>query len=80
MSIPCGILIDCNYNYIATNFSHSYLVEQQWLKQWKKYTGFDSFDQHHAGSETVCPGPVNNSNLFEGTLYIERNIKYEQRY
>ena len=43
-----------------------YLVDQRWLKQWKKYSGFDSWDQYHAGSEAVNPGPVDNSNLFKG--------------
>ncbi len=45
-----------------------YLVDQSWLKQWKKYTGYDSWDQYHAGKDSVHPGPVDNTKLFEGKL------------
>lgn len=43
-----------------------YLVDQKWLKQWKKHTGFDSWDQQMAGVASSNPGPVDNSNLFKG--------------
>ena len=42
-----------------------YLVDQKWLKQWKKYTGFDSWDQHSAGTTSAHPGPINTHNLFK---------------
>ena len=53
--------------YINTLCFHvRYLVNQRWLKQWKKYVGFDSWDQYSAGNETANPGPVDNGNLFKG--------------
>lgn len=36
------------------------------MKQWKKYVGFDQWDQTHAGREEAHPGPVDNSSLFQG--------------
>ena len=45
-----------------------YLVDQKWFKQWKKYTGFDSWDQHTAGEPGSNPGPIDNSILFKGML------------
>lgn len=56
-----------------------YLIEQRWLKQWKKYTGFDSWDQYHAGSDTVIPGPVDNSNLFESMFYQLAKANKQQK-
>ena len=43
-----------------------YLVDVRWMKQWKKYVGYDQWDQSLAGQESACPGPVDNSNLFKG--------------
>ena len=43
-----------------------YLVDMRWMKQWKKYVGYDQWDQSLAGQETANPGPVDNSNLFKG--------------
>ena len=40
------------------------------MKQWKKYVGYDQWDQSSAGQESANPGPVDNSNLFKGTLYV----------
>ena len=46
-----------------------YLVDVRWFKQWKKYVGFDEWDQQQMGSETAHPGPVDTSCLFKG-MYI----------
>ena len=50
---------------IIISLINRYLVDQKWLKQWKKYTGFDSWDQHSAGETSAHPGPINNNNLFK---------------
>ena len=42
-----------------------YLVDMRWMKQWKKYVGYDQWDQSLAGQETANPGPVDNSSLFK---------------
>ena len=36
------------------------------MKQWKKYVGYDMWDQNLAGQESANPGPIDNSNLFKG--------------
>ncbi|XP_078369197.1 ubiquitin carboxyl-terminal hydrolase 4-like [Oculina patagonica] len=41
-----------------------YLVDCRWLKQWKKYVGFDTWDQFGVGEELNNPGPIDNSSLF----------------
>jgi ubiquitin carboxyl-terminal hydrolase 4/11/15 len=41
------------------------LIDHKWLKQWKKYTGYDNWDQYSAGKENANPGPIDNSNLFK---------------
>ena len=33
---------------------------------WKKYVGYDQWDESGAGQETYFPGPIDNSNLFTG--------------
>ena len=43
-----------------------YLVDIHWMKQWKKYVGYDRWDQSSAGKESANPGPLDNSNLFKG--------------
>ena len=43
-----------------------YLVDVRWFKQWKKYVGFDSFDQQQMGLKAAHPGPVDTSCLFRG--------------
>ena len=48
--------------------STRYLVDQRWLKRWKKYTGYDSWDQYHAGNESYNPGPVDNADLLQSML------------
>ena len=44
-----------------------FLVDVKWLKQWKKYVGYDQWDQYHVGQVSANPGPINNANLFNGT-------------
>ena len=60
-------LTSINILYLYVN---RYLVDHRWLKQWKKYVGFDSWDQYHAGNEAANPGPVDNGNLFKGNKLI----------
>ncbi len=43
-----------------------FLVDVRWMKQWKKYVGYDESDQVLAGQQSANPGPLDNSNLFEG--------------
>ena len=40
------------------------LVDVRWWKQWKKYVGYDQWDQSQHGLEEAHPGPVDNTNLF----------------
>jgi len=44
-----------------------FLLDVKWLKQWKKYVGYDQWDQYHAGQQSANPGPIDNANLFKGT-------------
>ena len=44
-----------------------FLVDVKWLKQWKKYVGYDQWDQYHVGQVSANPGPIDNANLFKGT-------------
>ena len=46
--------------------SGRYLVDVRWMKQWKKYVGYDQWDQSNAGLDSANPGPIDNSNLFKG--------------
>ena len=41
-------------------------MDANWVKQWKKYVGYDQWEQSYAGQESANPGPVNNSSLFRG--------------
>ena len=49
------------YNYALLR----YLVDMRWMKQWKKFVGYDQWDQTFAGQASANPGPVDNSNLFK---------------
>ena len=40
----------------------------KWFRKWKKYTGFDSWDQHTAGQASVHPGPIDDAILFKGSI------------
>ncbi|CAI8056970.1 Ubiquitin carboxyl-terminal hydrolase 4 [Geodia barretti] len=37
------------------------------MKQWKKYTGYETWDQSYSGEQSYFPGPLDTSNLFAGT-------------
>ena len=39
------------------------------MKQWKKYVGYDQWDQSFMGQESASPGPMDNSNLFRGKYH-----------
>ena len=43
-----------------------YLVDVRWMQIWKKYVGYDHWDQSSAGQQV--PGPVETSSLFAGKL------------
>ena len=45
---------------------HRLLVDVRWMKQWKKYVGYDQWDQSYAGQEAAHPGPVYNAALLRG--------------
>ena len=45
-----------------------YLVDERWLKQWKKFVGFESWDLTSAGKQEAHPGPVDNAGLFKCTV------------
>ena len=53
-----------------------YLIDVRWLKQWKKYVGFESWQQEHMGSQDAHPGPMDNSCLFKG-MHISRSRKFD---
>ena len=38
----------------------------KWMTQWKQYVGYNPCDQAYTGLESAHPGPVDNSDLFEG--------------
>ena len=61
---------------VASEFiSCRYLVDQRWLKQWKKCSSFDTLDQIDVESEAENPGPVDNCNLFKGMMYNKFSFK-----
>lgn len=45
------------------------------MKQWKKYVGFDQWDQSSAGQVAANPGPLDNANIFKGTLIDQSCIR-----
>lgn len=45
------------------------------MKQWKKYVGYDQWDQSLAGQESANPGPIDNSNLFKGNTRSTRDCE-----
>ena len=55
-----------NSETITVSSLYRYLVDIRWMKQWKKYVGYDAWDQSSAGKESANPGPLDNSNLFKG--------------
>ena len=46
-----------------------YLVDVKWMRQWKKYVGYDKWEQKYAGLEAAHPGPVYNQTMFKGKKY-----------
>ena len=57
-----------------------YLLDVRWFKQWKKYVGFEAWDQGQMGSESAHPGPVDTSSLFKGTSEVHQSRLYELKY
>jgi len=47
-----------------------FLIDIRWLKQWKKYVGYDARETAMYGEEAANPGPIDNSNLLEGVLVM----------
>ena len=43
------------------------MIDERWFNQWKKYVGFESWDQAQMGLEDAHPGPVDTSYLFKGS-------------
>ena len=43
-----------------------YILDIKWLKQWKSYVGFESWDHYNAGEESANPGPIDNGPLLKG--------------
>ncbi len=65
--------ITCTRVFVCTTSSYRrYLVDIRWIKQWKKYVGYDIWDQSSAGKESAYPGPLDNSNLLNKGEYPTR--------
>ncbi|XP_065900676.1 ubiquitin carboxyl-terminal hydrolase 4-like isoform X2 [Dysidea avara] len=45
-----------------------YLLDVRWFKLWKKYVGFEAWDQAQMGADSAHPGPVDTSALFKADL------------
>ena len=60
---------------MAYTFLCRYLVDSRWFKQWKKDVGFESWEADKAGTESMHPGPVDNSGLFKGMKQCMPNFK-----
>lgn len=50
-------------------------MDSRWFKQWKKYVGFDSWDKYQMGDQNVYPGPIDNSGLLKGNLFVFAILK-----
>ena len=48
-----------------------YLVDVYWMKQWKKFVGFDTGDRSQVGEDSANPGPVDNKSLLAGTNSVQ---------
>uniref|UniRef100_T1IWA2 Ubiquitin carboxyl-terminal hydrolase n=1 Tax=Strigamia maritima TaxID=126957 RepID=T1IWA2_STRMM len=42
-----------------------YLIDNRWIKQWKKYVGADFWDRNIVGEQGIHPGPIDNNPLFK---------------
>ena len=62
---------------LSLSLSLRYLTDQRWLKQWKKYAGFESWDLRSAGKQETNPGPIDNSGLFKCMCVL---VKYRAIY
>jgi ubiquitin carboxyl-terminal hydrolase 4/11/15 len=56
-----------------------FLIDARWFKQWKRYVGFDTWDQSDAGRDSTNPGPIDNKQLFKGTRHTVRIGKLTYR-
>ena len=61
-----------------------YLVDQRWLKQWKKYVGFETrafryawIELTSAGNQEAHPGPVDNAGLLKCTVQSLQQVLYQ---
>ena len=45
---------------------YRYLVDVRWMRQWKKYVGFDTWDRSQVGEDSANPGPIDNKSLLAG--------------
>ena len=43
-----------------------YLVDVRWMKQWKKFVGYDTWDRSQVGEDSANPGPIDNKSLLAG--------------
>jgi len=50
------------------------MIDAKWLKQWKSYVGYDSWDNYNAGEESANPGPIDNTPIFEGNCHTICNV------
>ena len=55
-------------------YMYRYLVDAKWMKQWKKYVGFDQWDQSCAGQEAANPGPVDNESLIRAGKLVLNSV------
>ena len=47
-------------------FMCRYLVDVRWMKQWKKFVGYDTWDRSQVGEDSANPGPIDNKSLLAG--------------
>ena len=52
---------------------YRYIVDVNWLKEWKKYVGYNFLYESSAGQEYANPGPVETSILLKGKYMIAFN-------
>ena len=43
-----------------------YVVDVRWMKQWKKFVGYDTWDRSQVGEDSANPGPIDNKSLLAG--------------
>ncbi|XP_065845344.1 ubiquitin carboxyl-terminal hydrolase 15-like [Oscarella lobularis] len=51
-----------------------YIVDSRWFKQWKRYVGWDTWDQSSKGNESAMPGPIDNSNLLTESGSLKQHL------